>query len=208
MPNINLIATRRAEKKRLERTTRNLFFGITVEVAALLLLGSYIGAQRMALNGALSDADSKIVKLQPTINRIAQMDKDLNVLRPKLDTLETAREETQRWRAMLQIVSQSIPASAWLSGLSSTTGEGDATITLTGAAASQTIVGDTMTRLGSFPIFDNVELRFTQLASGQDAALRFNFEIGAHLKPTHPPDPPKPADEPEKKAENGGGSNG
>ncbi len=185
MPNVNLIAARRAEKKRLEHNTRRLFFGLTAEVALLVVMGSYFGVRQLALRGAVSEADTQMVQLQPTLDRIAQIEKDISVLKPKLDTLASAKQDTLRWRAMLQMVSQSVPGNAWLSGIASSTTGQDTTITLTGVAGSQTLVGETMTRLGAFPVFDKVELRFTQLASAPgEAAQRVSFEIGAHLTST------------------------
>lgn len=188
MPNINLIAARRAEKKRLIRTTRRLFLGLAVEVGAVVLLVSWIGARQIALNKSLAQANFRMTKLQPTLDRLALVEKEITALKPKLDTLETAKSDTLRWRAMLQIVSQSIPTSAWLSSIGSASVEDEATITLTGVAASQTLVGETMTRLGAFPVFDKIDLRFTQLLdrTGDRATPRVSFEIGARLKPRRP----------------------
>jgi Tfp pilus assembly protein PilN len=193
MPNINLIAARRADKKRVEQNTRRLCLGLAAEMGALVLLVSWVGARQISLRGALSAADAHLTRLEPTLKRIDQIEKDTGVLKPKLDTLVAAKADTLRWRAMLQIVSQSVPANAWLTGITSSgTGE-DTTIAIAGSAGSQTLVGETMTRLGSFPVFDTVELRFTQLAGGgpENQVPRVNFEIGAHLKSTRPAEPAK-----------------
>lgn len=187
MPNVNLIAARRAEKKRVEKNTRRLFFGLAVEVGVLVLLGSYIGARQIALRGALTEANTRMQKLQPTLDRIAQIEKDTTILKPKVDTLLGAKADTLRWRAMLQIVSLSVPSNAWLTSITSQGSGADTTITISGNAGTQTIVGETMTRLGSFPVFDKIDLRFTQLSSAPtDVVPRFTFEIGAHLKSTRP----------------------
>ena len=193
MPNINLIAARRSEKKRLERNTRQLFFGLTAEVGALVLLASYIGARQITLRSSLGSADAKLARLQPTLGRIAEVEKATSALKPKLDTLQTAKEDTLRWRAMLQIVAQSVPSNAWLSGITSANIGDDTMISLTGTAGSQALVGETMSRLGAYPVFEKVELHYTQLlASSQkeDTTQRISFEIAAHLKPTQPAAPP------------------
>ena len=194
MPNVNLIAARRAEKKRVEKNTRRLLFGFAVEVVALVLLGMYLGVQRVQIRGGIAAADAKMIRLQPTLDRIAAIEKDMAVSKPKLDTLLSAKADTLRWRAMLQIVSQSVPGNAWLSAISAAGTGDETTITLAGVAGSQTLVGETMTRLQSYPVFDKVELRFTQLASGADDPVRrFAFEIGAHLKSTRPAESAAPA---------------
>ena len=197
MPNVNLIAARRSEKKRLERTARHLFLGLTAEAAVLALLGGFLGIQQMSLRTAMTDADARLSQLQPTMDRIAQIERDTAELIPKVETLQQARTDTLRWRAMLQIVSQSVPQSVWLSGITAQTAGADATITIAGVAGSQTLVGETMTRLGSYPVFDRVDLRFTQMSAPQagvsDSAQRVAFEIGAHLRSTAPAET-KPAE--------------
>ena len=190
MPNVNLIAVRREEKKRLERNTSRLFLGLGVEVIAVSLMAMGLGVQQMQLRGALKEATTKRIRLQPTLDRIAAIEAEGAVLKPKLETLATAKADTIRWRAMLQIVSQSVPNSAWLTAITATGTGDESIITIAGTAGSQTLVGETMTRLQSYPVFDKVDLRFTQLSSApEDTFQRVSFEIGAHLRPTQAPSP-------------------
>ncbi|MBC8102757.1 MAG: PilN domain-containing protein [Cytophagales bacterium] len=183
MPNINLIAVRREEKKRLERITRQLFFGLAASVGVMVLLGTYLTARRFSISADLADAEAKMQKLQPTLDRIAEVEAQTNELKPKVETLQTAKTETLRWRSLFTVVSQSIPDSAWITSLSSSGGD-TGMITLNGTAASQTLVGDTMTRLGSHPVFDKIDLSFTQ-SNGQstDLVQQVTFQINAHLRP-------------------------
>lgn len=184
MPNINLIAARREEKKRLERITRQLFFGFAASVGVMFLLGTYLAACRLTTGADLADATAKMQKLQPTLDRIAEVEKQTNEMRPKVDTLQTAKMETLRWRSLFTVVSQSIPNSTWITSLSSTGGD-VGTITLNGTASSQTLVGDTMSRLGSHPVFDKIDLGFTQSnGNSSDMAQAVTFQINAHLRPT------------------------
>lgn len=187
MPNVNLIAARREEKKRLETMTRRLFLGLIGSVMCLLILVSVLGARRIGLNNDLAAADIRMKRLQPTLDNIAQIEKDTSELAPKVEMLQTAKSGTLRWRALFQIVSQSVPQAAWLSGMTSIGASDDMTITLTGMAGSQTLVGETMSRLNAYPLFDKVDLRFTQTSgSADDPIQRISFEIGAHLKSTTP----------------------
>jgi Tfp pilus assembly protein PilN len=184
MPNINLIAARREEKKRLERITRQLFFGFAASVGVLFLLGTYLAASRLTLAADLADANAKMQKLQPTLDRIAEVEKQTQELRPKVDTLQTAKMETLRWRSIFTVISQSIPSSTWISSLSSTGGD-VGTVTLNGTASSQTLVGDTMSRLNSHPVFDKIDLSFTNTAGNpNDLVQTVNFQIIGHLRST------------------------
>lgn len=193
MPNLNLIAARREEKKRLERNTRRLFLGLVGTVASVLVLVSALGAQRLTLKAEQVEAEAKLEKLKPVLDEISRIEKETAELKPKVETLQTAKSDTLRWRAMYQVVSQSVPPSTWLAGMSSAASNGETTLTLTGVAPSQTLVGECMTRLGSYPLFDKVELRFTQTAgSPEDPVQRINFEIGARLTPTAPREGDKP----------------
>lgn len=210
MPNINLIAARREEKKKLERITRQLFFGMAASVGLFILLATYLGAERLKLDSDLADAQEKMQKLQPTLDRISEIQKQTASLKPKVDQLEKAKTETMRWRALFTVVSQSIPDQAWVQTLSSTGGDAGV-ITLTGVASSQSIVGDTMTRLGSHPLFDHIDLDHTQAtATNVDGTVRqVGFQIAAHLRPPAPAAPPAgaaPAGTKTASAEKGGGA--
>ena len=114
MPNINLIAARREEKKRMERLTRQLFFGLAASVGALVVLVTYLGAERFKLNGELAEAQEKIQRLQPKLDEIARIQKDTNDLKPKVDTLQTAKSATLRWRVLMTAVSQAIPDNTFI----------------------------------------------------------------------------------------------
>jgi Tfp pilus assembly protein PilN len=188
MPKINLIAARREEKKRLERLTRQLFFGLAGSVGVFVLLVLYLGAKRLTMMSDLREAEARMQSLQPKLDRIAQLEKDQEAIRPKVDTLQAAKSDTIRWRAVLQVISQAIPSDTWLSGLSTTGAGEDTTLNLSGTSASQSLVGETMTRIGTHPLFDRVDLRYTQSAppSPGDPVTRVNFDIGAHLRSQAP----------------------
>jgi Tfp pilus assembly protein PilN len=203
MPNINLIAARREEKKKVERLTRQLFFGLTGSIGVLVALGLYLTARELAMSGELREAEARMQTLQPKLDRIAQIEKEQTVLKPKVQTLQDAKGETLRWRAVLQAVSQSVPGETWLSGLSTSGNSEDTTINLAGVSASQTMVGETMLRLSVHPLFDRVELKYTQTApvTPQDPVQRVSFEIAAHLRG-------KPKDEEKKEGDGAAGAAG
>jgi Tfp pilus assembly protein PilN len=189
MPNINLIAVRREEKKRLERLTRQLFFGLAGSVGVFALLSLYLGARQLQMRSELADADQKMQKLQPILDRIDQIEKDTNDLLPKVETLQSAKANTLRWRALLQVVSTSIPENTWLSAFNASGSSEDTWISLIGISNSQSQVGETMTRLGTHPMFDNVELSYTNSDGAPqpgDTGQKVNFEIKTHLRNIKP----------------------
>lgn len=231
MPNVNLIAARRAEKKRLQNNTRRLFLGLAVEAVAVAALGTTLAIQQIEMAAALSSADARVARLQPALRQIEDIKAETAGLQPRIDTLRTARADTLRWRALLQIVSQSIPNDAWLSSITAAapvvTGPADpnadpaaaappAVVTISGTAGSQSLVGETMSRLGAYPVFGQVDLRFTQLDAPQQqgsvnaaaaSSTRVKFEIGAQLKSSAPrPAEPNVAAPPRRQARAGEGN--
>lgn len=196
MPNINLIAARRAEKKKVEQWTRQIFYGLVGSVGAFILLASYLGVQRLAMENERREAEAALQRLKPKLDRIAQINADKAALLPKVNTLQQAKADTLRWRALMQVVSQSVPFDTWLTGMQAT-GAGDATVLrLQGSAASQSLVGETMLRLQQHPLFKQVDLSFTNAVQSvmPNMPTRFNFEVAAQLRGSVNPQPPAPKD--------------
>jgi Tfp pilus assembly protein PilN len=190
MPNINLIAARREEKRRLLRTTRQLFFGLVGAGGCLATTLVYLGTARVQALVHHAEAEKKMKAIQPKLDRIAEIEKLQQTLRPKVETLHTAKMNTLRWRAVFSAVSQSLAPNTYLNGLSATASETDTTLRLAGTTASQTLVGDTMSKLNTQPLFDKVDLTFTQSQPNTDQVRQnVTFEIGVHLRSLTPPKP-------------------
>ncbi|HVK04944.1 MAG TPA: PilN domain-containing protein [Armatimonadaceae bacterium] len=185
MPNINLISARREEKKRLETLTRQLFTGVAASAALLMLTGLYLGGRTLTLNGELASLNAEMLRLQPTLDRIAEVETETASLTPKVDTLEGARLSTLRWPTLFMAISQSLPSGTWLSNLTSTGGAEDTNLTLTGMTSSQTLVGQTMSQIQLHPIFGKADLTFsnTTNANTDDKVQRVQFEIKAQVRP-------------------------
>lgn len=192
MPNINLISARREEKKKIEQWTRRLFYGLVGSVGAFIVLASYLGIQRLAMENEQREAEAALQRLKPKLDRIAEINAAKEALVPKVNTLMQAKADTLRWRALLQVVSQSVPSDTWLTGIMAS-GAGDATVLrLMGSAASQSLVGETMLRLNQHPLFKKVDLNFTTgvQASPTSTITRYNFEIAAQLRGSVAPQAP------------------
>jgi Tfp pilus assembly protein PilN len=188
MPNINLIAARRAEKKRLELLTRQLFFGLAGSLVVLLGVSSYVTFQQLSMQNELREAEEKMRILQPKLDRIAEIEDSIADVQPRVSTLKQAKVNTLRWRAVLQVISQSIPQSTWLTAVTASGSEGATSLRLSGYSDSQTLVGETMLRLQVHPLFQKVELDFTRSTPIPGAnmsskrAERINFGIVASLR--------------------------
>jgi Tfp pilus assembly protein PilN len=198
MPSINMIAARRAEKKKLEKTMQIAVLALLAEVAITLGLLGFMSARVFSASRTVRHLDSELNRVQPTVAKIKYYEAELNKLKPRLDLLADSREETLFWYTVLQDLSRSMPQSTWLSSItasraaassSSTTTKATAassttprpTLSLRGVSANQRLIGETMLRLNQFSEFDQVNLNFTQ-ASTDATREAVEFEMAVALK--------------------------
>lgn len=179
MPNINLIAARRQEKRRMEKLTRQLFFGLSGTVAGFMAVASFFVTQHFALTGDMAEADTRMSKLQPKLDEIAQIKKETADKQPKVETLEKARYETLRWTLLYQAISNALPADVWLTTIAAPEGD-PIVVTLAGSAPSQNVAAQTVQNLLKQPLFDKVEI---PSINRNEIENRFLFQILAHIKP-------------------------
>lgn len=184
MPNINLIAARRVEKRRMERLSRQVFFGMACSVGVLVMTSSYLLVQRVELSSQLAEADQKMEKLKPKLEEIARIRKETDERRPKVERLEEARNTTLRWCVLLNVLSRSLPAKTWIEQFESN-GKGSPTVNLRVVTDSQTTAGQTASLLQSQPIFEDINIPGTQTTG--DGTVR--FDVVARMKPFVLPTP-------------------
>jgi Tfp pilus assembly protein PilN len=202
MPNINLIAERREEKRRMERLSKQLFYAIGGSLGVLVAMGSYLLTQRITLQGDVAEADNRMAKLRPVIDEIERIKKETADKKPKVDTLEKARYDTLRWTLLFQAVAQSLPKDAWLTTIGAPEGE-PVVVSLAGSAPTQAMAGQVALNLKTQSLFEKVELLST---SRIEKDSRFMFQINAPIKPIALPAAPPPAEE--KKTAQAGRSEG
>ncbi|HET6455183.1 MAG TPA: PilN domain-containing protein [Armatimonadota bacterium] len=179
MPSINMIAARRAEKKRLEKLVSSVFLVIIGEIVITLAVVGFMTARVHAANVAIRGLDAKLTELQPTVDKISRYEKEIKALEPRLNLLAESRERTLLWYTVLEDLSRSMPEKTWLTSVStnrtqSQTGEEAAlAISLAGVSMSQRLVGETMLCLNQFPEFKRVDLDYTQEGNGEWKTLEF-----------------------------------
>jgi len=181
MPNINLIAERRAEKRRVERLTRNAFFGMAGAAGALVGMFSWTTADKIDLSGQMAAADRRMERLRPALDEIASIQRRTAESRPKVEILENARVSTLRWCSVFNAVPRSLPAGTWIEKWDAT--GGDATkVTLHAVTSTQSYAGQTAVLLSSQPIFEDVNITSTQSALAASGAKIVRFEVTAALR--------------------------
>ncbi len=195
MPSINMIAVRRAEKRRQEQNIRKLLYGIIGETGLIAVAAVVITARILVMHGHVNDLSDQLHKLQPRVTAIQALQAQTAALQPKVDTLDGAKADTLFWYSSLGAVTSSLPQQTWLTSLATggaasaatapTPGAyagTDPTLSIAGLAMSQATVGETMLRMNAAPALDHVDLAFvTQQKIGQANAV--SFQMTVHLKP-------------------------
>lgn len=190
MPSINMIANRRAEKKRQEMNVRKLVYGISAELGCVLVATSALWLNMVKVGSHISDLSGQIQKLEPKVNAIDALEKQTQVLTPKVVTLDGAKADTLFWYSNLSAITGSLPQKAWLTSLAATGSGGapgsasgaDPTIQLSGVSLDQSQVGEAMLRMNQSPGLDHVDLAFVQQQKTGDLNT-VAFQMTVHLKP-------------------------
>lgn len=191
MPSINLIAGRRAEKRRQQQNVRKLVYAIAGEIGVVVLAISIMTVRLAQIGGHVGDLNSQIAKLEPKVNQIQQLEGETARMTPKVSTLDGAKADTLFWYNNLHAVTDSLPQKTWLTSLSTTGGTAaapgavsgsDPVMSVQGIAFDQTTVGETMLRMNNAPTLDHVDLAYVQ--QQETGRLKtVSFQMTVHLKP-------------------------
>lgn len=188
MPSINMIAARRAEKRRQEQNTRKLIYGILTEFGIVLIVVSVMVSRIVATYNHIADLDDQIKSLQTKVDEIKHLQTATNALQPKVVALRDAKTSTLYWYTAVGNIASSLPQDAWLSNLAATGNPKgsdpgtQAKLNLSGVAQSQFAVGSTMLRMNTFPSIDQVSLNnVTQNTDPANPGV--SFQLVVQLKP-------------------------
>lgn len=193
MPSINMIAARRAEKKKLEERVRIALIFVVGSVAIALAILSLMTARVYSVSKAIENVDIQLAKVQPIVDKIGNYESEISKLTPKLTLLQKSRQQTLVWYNVLQDISRSMAEKTWINNLTTTTkivpasgntpASSSIVVNLRGNTVSQSLVGETMLRLNQNAEFSNVNLDYTQKGSSVGVDL-LDFAINLELKPT------------------------
>lgn len=193
MPSINMIAPRRAQKKKIERDVRKLVWVLLAEFVIAILVGGVLCTKLYSTRGNTSDLNQQLSKLDPIIAEIKRYDTKTGDLLPKLGILNEAKVTTMRWYNILDKLTESLPTPTYLTQITSNeiiNSSGDATkkagsikisVSLQGATSTQSKVGETMLRLEEISDFDGIELSYSKLDSNRGNPI-ISFSMNAAIK--------------------------
>ncbi|MGC8861619.1 MAG: PilN domain-containing protein [Armatimonadota bacterium] len=190
MPSINMIAPRRAERRRLERDMRRLMIVILAELVCAVAVGGWVCTRLLTTRSRIADLDVQLTRLQPIVRQIEEYESATAKLAPKLDLLNKAKERTMRWYNSLDRLTQSLPQSTYLTRIETRSSDkkdqAGTIVNLSGISISQARIGEAMLRLAAIPDFQRVDLHYSQ-PNSVDGCPAIEFEIGAVMKGSEPP---------------------
>jgi Tfp pilus assembly protein PilN len=196
MPSINMIAARRAEKKRFAQMIYVTLFVVIAEVAIGLLLFGFVTTRIFAVGRENKRLDKELARVQPTVEKIQEYEAEIKKLRPRMELLADSREQTLLWHRVLNDLSRSMPQKTWLSSMTvsqpTDSGQQNAgskagpTLNLKGVSASQGLIGEAMLRLSQCPEFERVDLSYTQMTANKEVDS-IEFQLAAVMKPFEQP---------------------
>jgi hypothetical protein len=194
--NINLISERENQRIRGETAGRVAFFVAVAAFVATMVYASFQQSRLRATRAALASTRVEIGSLQEDKARIDVIQKQLDNKRPLIDLLRSARDSEAKWCAALSHILQSLPQQVSLDVVRSSKTlrprvkqEGDKKaaaqahegFTLTGQAATGSLVGQFIRNLESTTSFGDVYLQYTRKRGGGQVAETYQFEIQALL---------------------------
>ncbi|BDI32999.1 hypothetical protein CCAX7_50500 [Capsulimonas corticalis] len=203
MPSINMVALRRAEKRRQENNIRKIVYAILGEIGVFVLLLTFMSARMFSINGHIGDMDGKLQKLQSKVTQIQGLQQETSKLLPKVTTLASAKSDTLFWYDSIYAVTRSLPGRTWLTAITTqgstpsaaaagpavtaAPADSDPSLSVAGIAMNQSSVGEAMLHMNHEPSLDHVDLAYVQSQkTGKTDTV--SFQMTVHLKqPAAPP---------------------
>lgn len=185
MPNINLVAARREEKRQITTLSRQLFVGLIASGAILFAAIAGWGIVLTSQGAQMRELDAKLAELQPKIDRIEQRKRDIAALKPKVDTLDNARISSLRWRAFMNTLADATPSYVYYTSVTTGGDSTNPTVSLKGMAPSNAIVGEVAQRLSNNgnSMVEGVEiLQVTNSSAPEDPVQKVTFDMNLFLR--------------------------
>lgn len=180
---INLIASRRAQKQRAVMMLRCGVYSLIVLFVGVAILYAWMVVATRLVSGRIAETEARLSDpaLADAVTRIQFLETSIAQLAPRVDLLEKVHDSERAWIEILRDVSACIPKDVWITQLSSRRTGNEHTISLRGAAYRQRDVGEFMLRLDR-PEWSGVPaLGFSQVSTSQTGRPVTEFEITVPL---------------------------
>jgi Tfp pilus assembly protein PilN len=178
MPYINLIAEQRAALRAVTRKSRAWFLAFASVAGVFALTVGFFFMRSGSLNAEIADLKAQAEQLQPLKDGIERNQSALAQMKPRMETLQTARLDTERWTRILDHMSLVMPQNSWLTNVAAVQSNDTKPVEITwiGMSSEQSLVGELMLRMQQSPDFSDVQLKFTETKHTQyGVGIEFNI---------------------------------
>jgi Tfp pilus assembly protein PilN len=183
MLNINLIASRRADRQRRLKMMRCSVYGLLTMATAIVVMFAWMTVAMRLTQNEIEECEARLnaPEFVTAIERVNFLKQEIASLEPRLSLLEKVHSSEQDWLDVLDHTSAVIPADVWLTEVSSKRDKNIQTLTLRGTALSHHAAGNLMLNLKHADWCGAPQLSFTELSEARTGQEVVNFEILAPL---------------------------
>lgn len=152
---INLLPPEIIERRK--KRQQAIFIVSLVALYGMILSGVwlYLNTKKMGLSADIKKIDGEIAALQPTLDRIKQIEAENAEINRRLSVIQTLIKGRFKWVKVLEEVSKTMTDEVWLSSLSPS---GENGLSLSCSGFSNYSVANFMVALMENPFFSNIQL--------------------------------------------------
>lgn len=183
MLDINLIASRRAERQRRVKLMRCCVYGLLGLATAIVIMFAWMTVAIGLTHNQIQECEARLnaPEVVTALKRVNFLKGEIASLEPRVSLLQKVHDSEQEWLNVLDHMSAVIPSDVWLTAMSSKRDKTSQVITLRGTALSHRAAGNLMLNLKHADWCGAPQLNFTELTEPAGGQEIVNFEILAPL---------------------------
>ena len=181
---INLIATRRAQKLRALTIVRCVVYSLIAILVGVGLMYARMFVATRAVQGRIAEVEANLTDpaLADAVERINFLETNIAQLQPRVELLEKVHDSEEAWIQILRDMSGAVPTGVWISQMTSRRAPEEQTLTLRGSAYRQRDIGDLMLQLEELSWSGVPALGYAQASSSTQGKQAIDFEVSVPLK--------------------------
>lgn len=180
---INLIATRRAQKQRAMTVMRCVVYTLIAVLVGVGMVYAKLWVATRLVQGQIAEMQARLSDpaLAGAIDRIQFLETNIADFGPRVTLLEKVHDSEDAWIRILRDSSAAIPSGVWISQLTSHHGDKEQSLVLRGSAYNQRDIGEFMLQLEDLTWSEVPKLGFTQVKTGGRQQSVVDFEVTVPL---------------------------
>jgi len=176
---VNLISSRRARRRRLQRTADALIRAIYVTVIVIGAVVFLIVRESRKVEAEIARVEAEIESYEPLAGEVRVLRASLERLTPRVQLAEVTELNVNRWRYLLAQIADAFPRGAWLDSFSTRLGpDGGEIFSLSCRSKDVYSAAKLFTRLEAEPDVKSVKMNGGTWSKGE-----LTFELEVSIKP-------------------------